>query len=72
MGFISSMLVTNVEIVKMKKLFLDLDANNDGFISVQEMENGLGKVVGALQATSTDISELLSMMDANGDGKIDY
>ena len=56
MGFISSMLVTNVEIDKMKKLFLDLDANNDGFISVQEMEDGLGKVVGALQATSTDMT----------------
>lgn len=53
------MLVTNMEIDKMKKLFLQLDTNQDGYITADEFEAGLTKVVGELQATSEDIRTLL-------------
>ena len=66
------MLVTNTEIDKMKRLFFQLDLNQDGYISVDEFQAGLSKVVGALQMTSAEIKDLMKHMDANGDGKIDY
>lgn len=40
------MLVTNSEIERMKKLFLQFDTNQNGFISAEELEEGLANVVG--------------------------
>lgn len=58
-GFISKMLVTNPEIDKMKNLFLEIDQDHDGYISLGEFQKGLSLIVGSLEAQSQDIKELM-------------
>lgn len=46
------MLLTNSEIEKMKKMFLELDTTNDGFLSIEEINEGLGAVLGQFRANT--------------------
>ena len=53
-------------------MFLQVDTSNDGFLSLDEIKQGMGKVLGSLQADSQDWIDLVEQLDTNGDGKIDY
>ena len=53
-------------------MFLQVDTSNDGFLSLDEIKQGMGKVLGSVQADSPDWIELVEQLDTNGDGKIDY
>ena len=55
----------------MKMEFLQLDANGDGKISTEELENVLRSVGGKLKASDSDIKAALKEIDRNGDGIID-
>lgn len=66
------MLVTNTDVERLKKLFLELDTTNDGYLSIDEFEQGLGAIMGSFKQQSQDMGQLLKEMDTNGDGKVDY
>jgi len=56
----------------MEKTFFSLDKNQDGLISHQEIYNGLYTAFGAWIEWSNEYQEIMSKLDTNGDGKIDY
>ena len=53
-------------------MFLRLDSSQDGFLSVEELQEGMGQVLGLMRAGSQDWHELVHQLDTNHDGKIDY
>lgn len=62
------------EIHALKEMFHSLDANQDGTITIQELKDGIDKLSGAggLTASKQNAIELLSEMDVDGSGSIDY
>ena len=53
-------------------MFLSLDTSQDGFLSTDELQVGMGQVLGLVNAGSQDWHELVHQLDTNQDGKIDY
>ena len=53
-------------------MFLGLDSSNDGFLTVDELQNGMASVLGVMRAGSQDWNDLVHQLDTNRDGKIDY
>lgn len=55
------------DITELKELFMSLDANGDGTLSMQELEEGLkGK------ENSAHLMEMLKAADTDESGEIDY
>ena len=40
-------------------MFLGLDTSNDGFLTVEELQNGMNKVLGVMRAGSQDWNDLV-------------
>ena len=53
-------------------MFIKYDTSRDGFLSLDELREGMTEVLGTLKAQTADWSELIDQLDTNGDGKIDY
>jgi Ca2+-binding EF-hand superfamily protein len=51
-------MTTQDDLKDLQRLFLSLDTSSDGFLSVEELRDGMRKSIG-LQAASTDWNELL-------------
>ena len=60
------------EYSEMQDLFTRIDTDGDGYLSTEELENGLGEICGSLQLKSHDIKQMLSSMDTNGDGQVSF
>ena len=61
-----------------EKAFRKFDKNNDGFISIHELQDMLMRMQGRQtgrrrpKMTESDLHAILAPMDLNGDGKLDY
>ena len=53
-------------------MFLKLDANNDGFLTHDELEAGMAEIAQIFQLDVPDVRSMLRSADINGDGRIDY
>jgi len=53
-------------------MFLRLDSSNDGFLTKDELREGMGQVLGIMRAGSQDWDDLVHQLDTNHDNKIDY
>jgi len=53
------MIMTNEEIDRLKKLFLDLDTTKDGFISTDEFNDGLSEIIGLVKSQGLEINKML-------------
>ena len=51
--------------------FKQLDLSNDGYISIEELEQGLAETQGGMTITKNR-SELLELIDIDGNGRISY
>jgi calcium-dependent protein kinase len=60
----------DAEIENLKKIFMSIDKNGDGQLTVQEMVEGLHK--SGLQTIPEELTELMKSVDADGSGVIDY
>ena len=54
------------------KEFRLFDKNNDGFIDKNELKVVLQKILPKFQLPDTEIRRMISNVDTNNDGKIDY
>ena len=71
-SLLSHMKVQASELVNLKSMFIRYDTSKDGFLSPDELRNGLSEVLGVLKAQTSDWSEIIEQLDTNGDGLIDY
>ena len=71
-SLLASMKIEQHESNQLRTLFEQMDANQDGYLSEEEVKNGFGEIVGELQMTTKDWREVWDMMDINGDGRVDY
>lgn len=53
-------------------MFIRCDTSQDGFLSLDELRNGMNEILGSMKASASDWAELIEQLDKNGDGKIDY
>jgi calcium-dependent protein kinase len=68
-----NMIAKNVPTDKVEELsdmFISMDVNGDGMLSMEELQNGL-KTSG-LDEVNADFAEMMMALDADGSGKIDY
>ena len=70
-AFIVNQLTTKEEIEELRKIFIDLDKNNDGVLSREEIQNGLIKYYGSEQAIE-ETNKIFNKVDADGNGTISY
>merc|ERR1719327_2613700 len=57
-------------IKNLRSVFLQLEANGDGLLSVQEMRDGLAKA--GLKEIPPDLQQIMEQVDSDGSGVIDY
>ena len=53
-------------------MFIQCDTSQDGYLSLEELRDGMSNILGTLKAQASDWEELVEQLDINGDGKIDY
>ena len=53
-------------------MFLKFDANNDGFLTFEELKSGYAEIAQILNVDEPDVEEMLRAADLDGDGKLDY
>jgi calcium-dependent protein kinase len=58
------------QIKNLRTVFLQLDDNGDGLLSVQEMRDGLAKA--GLKDIPPDLQQIMEQVDSDGSGVIDY
>ena len=57
---------------EVRQMFLDLDTNNDGFLTLDELQAGFTAIAQMFQMQEVDVERMMKACDANGDGRIDY
>jgi calcium-dependent protein kinase len=55
----------------LRDTFSQFDKNGDGKLTAQELKVGIQRIPGC-QMTETDVDQLMSVMDSNRNGFIDY
>ena len=53
-------------------MFLKLDANNDGHLTMDELKAGYKELGSIFHEEEDKIEQMLRATDTNGDGRIDY
>ena len=71
MSYIVHFLTPPTEFEKMRKIFMSLDQNGDGTLSISELEIGLEKIYGK-GTGSVEVKSILSEMDSDNSGSISY
>ncbi|CAD7968716.1 unnamed protein product [Amoebophrya sp. A25] len=62
--------ISDDSIRQLRELFLQLDEDNDGTLTVQEIVDGMAKA--GLQDNTEQLAELINQIDSDGSGRIDY
>ena len=57
---------------EVRQMFLKLDANSDGFLTLEELEAGIQDLVQIFNLDEPDVRNILQSADVNGDGRVDY
>eukprot|EP00931_Biecheleriopsis_adriatica_P040606 TRINITY_DN2326_c0_g1_i1.p1 TRINITY_DN2326_c0_g1~~TRINITY_DN2326_c0_g1_i1.p1 ORF type:complete len:491 (+),score=130.01 TRINITY_DN2326_c0_g1_i1:77-1549(+) len=58
------------QIKRLRDVFMMIDSNSDGFLTVKELKEGLAKC--GLKEIPPDIMQIMQEVDADGSGMIDY
>jgi len=69
--FVQVQLLAREETEEIDMVFRELDTNNDGVLSLEEIQEGYKKYYG-IELTKSAVKRTFSNMDANSDGSIDY
>ena len=57
---------------EVREMFLKFDANNDGFLTLEELRLGYAEMAQILNVDEPDVEEMMRGADLDGDGKVDY
>ena len=56
----------------MREMFVKLDTDSNGYLSLQELEAGMQDIAAIFHMEKPDVRDMLRAADVNGDGLIDY
>ena len=56
----------------MREMFVKLDTDSNGFLTLEELEAGMQDIALIFHLEEPDVREMLRAADVNGDGRIDY
>lgn len=71
LAFIVNQLISKEETSELKKVFMELDVNNDGKLSLEEIAQGYKKIYGS-QTAEEDARLIFESVDADHNGYIGY
>lgn len=71
-SIIANLQIKSEELRDVRQMFIQLDTNADGFLSLEELEAGLQDVAAIFNLEEPDVRDMLRAADTNGDGKVDY
>ena len=71
LAFIVNQLISKEETNELKKVFMELDVNNDGKLSLEEIAQGYKKIYGSSSAED-DARRIFELVDADHNGYIGY
>lgn len=57
---------------ELRKVFIALDKTNDGKLSIEEIHDGLSKVLGKIKPKSKEFEQIMVDLDKDCNGVIDY
>lgn len=57
---------------RLRQIFLSLDKSNDGMLTVEEVQEGLVKVMGRVKGNLREFQQIMEDLDKDGNGMIDY
>jgi len=65
--------VNEAEIKSLREIFVSLDTNGDGWLTIEELQEGFAKGgLGRKTNTPVDLQSIMDGIDADGSGMIDY
>eukprot|EP00349_Pseudokeronopsis_sp_Brazil_P010027 CAMPEP_0202977988 /NCGR_PEP_ID=MMETSP1396-20130829/84578_1 /ASSEMBLY_ACC=CAM_ASM_000872 /TAXON_ID= /ORGANISM="Pseudokeronopsis sp., Strain Brazil" /LENGTH=371 /DNA_ID=CAMNT_0049716843 /DNA_START=500 /DNA_END=1614 /DNA_ORIENTATION=- len=70
--FLVSLKTTSEDLEELKKIFISLDTSKDGTLQMNELQEGMRKIVGVFKGDVSQYQDLMETLDKNGDGVIDY
>ena len=59
-SLLASLKVQSNELVNMKRMFLQLDTSQDGFLTIDELSDGMNQVLGFMRAGAQDWHDLIN------------
>ena len=59
-SLLTALKVQSNELTNLKKMFLRLDTSEDGFLSLEELKDGMSQVLGAMKADAEDWQDLMT------------
>ena len=60
------------DLAEMREMFLKLDADSNGFLTLEELEAGMQDISSIFHLEEPDVRDMLRAADVNGDGQVDY
>lgn len=68
-SFLVNLKATSQELDEISKVFKEIDSDNNGFLSEDEIREGINRMIGT---SATNFEEILRAADSNKDGKVSY
>jgi calcium-dependent protein kinase len=72
LSFIVGLKSTSQELDELNRMFVMLDTSKDGILSIDEIKEGLDKVLGQIGGNKHNYKDLILALDQDGNGVIDY
>ena len=64
----ANLLTQSTDLTDLREMFVKWDINQDGFISIQELNANMQEVTNYFQLDAPDIIKMMRAADTNGDG----
>jgi len=71
MACIGNMMMADKELNELQNQFMKMDKDNDGFLSIEELKDGVKSALGDVFLSQDYYDQMLLAIDTNQDGKID-
>ena len=71
-SIIANLMTGAPDLQYLREMFIKWDSNNDGVISIDELEQNINEVAECFRVESPDVMAMMTAMDTDKDGALDY
>lgn len=72
LSFLVGLKTTSEELEELKQMFIQLDVDKNGLLSLDELKGGMEKIFGEMKGNAKEYADLMASLDRDGNGYIDY